>query len=583
MISNAKHKLTKLKELVSPRARRSDKPSKSKDNKKNAESTVNNALSQPSSKSSDQSAENPKRRASLSVEKIESPRRIDDCDLDTLFTKFECEHKTLGHSDLLKSFPWIVRLDYPNVSPEALSAFMNDKNKEWAGRKGKVPVKENKRYSREGCEMLNRVGRHQFYEKFNEIPRDWLNSDASGRLEANSETNKIIQSFITSVANEIRTPGFKTRWTGAEDARDAIRNFDMAAKRHQQFGAEDWSELCSAIENLGEFKQWNNRAGSPENRDLKSPRKMPAPSQKANVSPRRVPAFKPTTVAGTSPAPVLNAQQKAVMDAITEKAFDRFEGQPVEAYKEVKAKGLKNGYDAAALDAYVGSDWSLRARMKSEGETSPKAERTTSFSLAFRDDFHELLNQHQRRPNRDGTPYIPGRNGFPFLRGFINMELTRNPRLANVHGREKEAFFKLKNALDKLDGPDGPDVNDEKAATAAWVHFREVVTAYFNMRQTSNQPKGENRNSVEVKSPKLDSERFNYMFQPNHYGTKAFLMASLKNNIDKAADFEDAIVRVKDDVSKFKNGIISPKDISEILDPLRRSYQNTGKINWSSD
>jgi hypothetical protein len=291
MISNAKNKINRLKKMVSPR--RSDKHSKSK-YKENAESTVENALSQPSSRSPDQSAENPKRRASSSVEKTESSRRIDDCDLDNLFKKFEAEHKTLDYSDLLKSFPWIVRLDYPDVSPDVLSAFMNDKNKIWGGMMGMVPKKDKGHYSLKGCEMLNRVGRHQFYEKFKEISGIRPNFDASGRLEANSKTNKIIQSFITSVANEIRTVGFRTRWKGADDARDAIQNFDMAANRHQQFGAKDWSDLCHAIEKLGEFQQWNNRAGSPENRDLKSPRKIPQGIKTMTVSPRKVTEKKPS-------------------------------------------------------------------------------------------------------------------------------------------------------------------------------------------------------------------------------------------------------------------------------------------------
>jgi hypothetical protein len=152
------------------------------------------------------------------------------------------------------------------------------------------------------------------------------------------------------------------------------------------------------------------------------------------------------------------------------------------------------------------------------------------------------------------------------LRDFINAEKRRNPDLKGWFGRESKAFSNLEKALEGT---------NEKAATNAWVSFREVMMTHLDMQQKSNRSKNGNRKSgsIEVKKLKLDGQRFHYRFYPGSYETKDFLEASMNNHIQDTMDFDAAMVRVKDDVTLFKNGLISNNDIFNILDSRRKFYE----------
>jgi hypothetical protein len=157
----------------------------------------------------------------------------------------------------------------------------------------------------------------------------------------------------------------------------------------------------------------------------------------------------------------------------------------------------------------------------------------TQLSNTFCRTLVHLFLEHDKRRKDDGSAYIPGELGMPYVRTMIEAEKKNNPGLEGWNGKERKTFEKV------IELSTGKPLNI-KEWDKAWIDFRNVMAKHKAVKYAHQQIKNEGKggkpsqnSSVGSAMPKNPPSQPGYDIHMTHSAPRSKLSSDFIDELAK--------------------------------------------------
>jgi hypothetical protein len=203
----------------------------------------------------------------------------------------------------------------------------------------------------------------------------------------------------------------------------------------------------------------------------------------------------------------------------------------------------------------------------------------TQLSNTFCRKLVHLFLEHDIRSKDDGSAYIPGELGMPYVREMIEAEQRKNPGLAGWNGKEKDAFERVI----KLSTGKPLSITEWDKA---WINFRSVMAKHpaikYAHQQIKNEGKGgkpSQNSSVGSATPKNLPSQSGYDIHMTHSAPHSKLSSDF---IDELAEMFDAHATLSSPGTVYIPGI---QGTNLVVEMINREVEriNKGVAGWRGE